>query len=753
MKHYLSMAVVALALAACSDDYDDTALWNTVNDHENRIAALEQWQDEVNNNIAALQQLLNTNDMITSVTPVMENGKEVGYTIAFLHSDPVTIYNGTQGEKGEAGDTPQIGLTQDEDGNWYWTLNGELMCDAEGNPIRANGEDGEDGQDGQAGQDGADGEDGSDGSTGPQGPAGEDAPTPQIGLGSSIEGGTIVTDNGVVQLDAWYLSVDGGATWYRISGDKGATGDKGDTGAQGPQGDQGEQGEQGEQGPQGPQGEQGPQGIQGEQGDSWFACAPTLSEDGTYYIFTLADGDDDPDNNPTIEVAAYQSLRILTEEEHNGSGTFDNGVVEVQGEATFYLSMNAETDYKAIVAEVTPLDDDAVLTRAASEWSATVQEAADGNITVTVTAPSNGKALLDVSLIRADGSKVTASRVLEAPGYEVVDGTYIVYTAKGLQAWAEAVKSTPSTSCTLAADITLTGEWTPIGIDFDNQYTGTFDGGNYTITGLTMTGSDEYAGLFGYIGSGGTVKNVKLEDVQIESDNQYGCVGGVAGNSDGNIENCSVSGSVSSRCTAGGVVGQQFGGSITLCGSSATVKGTGEVGGVAGKTDNSATLTACYATGNVTFERASTINTFAGGVVGLNGTGSILTACYATGNVTGTGTGTGSCYVGGVTGDNASGTLTACYHAKGTVSGPDGATGGVTGRNYTSLGAPVITACYWGGNGQEQGIGYNQAGTGDTEKVDGDWTEAMNAMNNALSGTSWKYVSGSGNEPLTLQKQ
>ena len=753
MKHYLSMAVVALALAACSDDYDDTALWNTVNDHENRIAALEQWQDEVNNNIAALQQLLNTNDMITSVTPVMENGKEVGYTIAFLHSDPVTIYNGTQGEKGEAGDTPQIGLTQDEDGNWYWTLNGELMCDAEGNPIRANGEDGEDGQDGQAGQDGADGEDGSDGSTGPQGPAGEDAPTPQIGLGSSIEGGTIVTDNGVVQLDAWYLSVDGGATWYRISGDKGATGDKGDTGAQGPQGDQGEQGEQGEQGPQGPQGEQGPQGIQGEQGDSWFACAPTLSEDGTYYIFTLADGDDDPDNNPTIEVAAYQSLRILTEEEHNGSGTFDNGVVEVQGEATFYLSMNAETDYKAIVAEVTPLDDDAVLTRAASEWSATVQEAADGNITVTVTAPSNGKALLDVSLIRADGSKVTASRVLEAPGYEVVDGTYIVYTAKGLQAWAEAVKSTPSTSCTLAADITLTGEWTPIGIDFDNQYTGTFDGGNYTITGLTMTGSDEYAGLFGYIGSGGTVKNVKLEDVQIESDNQYGCVGGVAGNSDGNIENCSVSGSVSSRCTAGGVVGQQFGGSITLCGSSATVKGTGEVGGVAGKTDNSATLTACYATGNVTFERASTINTFAGGVVGSNGTGSILTACYATGNVTGTGTGTGSCYVGGVTGDNASGTLTACYHATGTVSGPDGATGGVTGRNYTSLGAPVITACYWGGNGQEQGIGYNQAGTGDTEKVDGDWTEAMNAMNNALSGTSWKYVSGSGNEPLTLQKQ
>lgn len=331
-------------------------------------------------------------------------------------------------------------------------------------------------------------------------------------------------------------------------------------------------------------------------------------------------------------------------------------------------------------------------------------------------------------------------------GYtEVSEGNYTVDNEKGLKNLAKLVNNGAiDINITLTADITLTGEWTPIGIDDKHQYIGTFDGGNHTISGLTVTGSDEYAGLFGYIGKdGGTVKNVVLENVQITSDYQYGYVGGVAGYSRGNIENCSVSGSVSSRCTAGGVVGQQFGGSITLCGSSATVKGTGEVGGVAGKTDNSATLTACYATGNVTFERASTINTFAGGVVGSNGTGSILTACYATGNVTGTGTGTGSCYVGGVTGDNASGTLTACYHATGTVSGPDGATGGVTGRNYTSLGAPVITACYWGDNGQEQGIGYNQAGTiGGTEQVtDGDWLDAVAQMNAALqsAGSEWRY--------------
>lgn len=325
------------------------------------------------------------------------------------------------------------------------------------------------------------------------------------------------------------------------------------------------------------------------------------------------------------------------------------------------------------------------------------------------------------------------------------NGNYTVTTAEGLKAVADiANNGNRGINITLDKDIDLTGTtWTPIGTTYNNSYTGTFDGGGNTITGLTVTGSNEYAGLFGRIGSGGTVKNVVLKDVQIESDNQYGCVGGVAGNSNGDIENCSVSGSVSSRCTAGGVVGWQYSGSITLCGSSATVKGTGEVGGVAGKTDNSATLTACYATGNVTFERASTINTFAGGVVGFNGTGSILTACYATGNVTGTGTGTGSCYVGGVTGDNASGTLTACYHATGTVSGPDGATGGVTGRNYTSLGAPVITACYWGDNGQEQGIGYNQAGTtGGTEQVtDGNWSGAKDAMNAALqsAGSEWRY--------------
>ena len=175
-----SLSILPL-LTSCQDDYDDTALWDAVNNHEERLAALEQWQEETNHNIQSLYTLINTTDYITSVTPYLEGGEEVGYTITFLHSDPIVIYHGEkgdkgdkgeqgdkgdtgeQGDKGEQGDTgadghtPQIGLTQEADGNWYWTLDGQLMTDPQGNPIRANGEDGKDGQDGTDGEDGQDG--------------------------------------------------------------------------------------------------------------------------------------------------------------------------------------------------------------------------------------------------------------------------------------------------------------------------------------------------------------------------------------------------------------------------------------------------------------------------------------------------------------------------------------------------------------------------------------------------------------------
>jgi len=296
-------------------------------------------------------------------------------------------------------------------------------------------------------------------------------------------------------------------------------------------------------------------------------------------------------------------------------------------------------------------------------------------------------------------------------GYTIEsDGTYTVTSADGLMNIAELVNGGKSDiNITLDTDIDLTGkDWTPIGTDYDNSYKGTFDGGGHTITGLTFTTNDEFAGLFGWLNRAGTVKNVVMEGVQITSNQIYGgSIGGVVGYGWGTIENCSVSGSVSGTVYVGGVVGVQIGGSITGCSSSATVKGTVDVGGVVGQTNSNATMTACYATGNVTLEIAPKKNIAGGGLVGMNA-GSSLLACYATGNVTSTGSSTGYMHI-----------------------------GGFLGNNYTT-----VTACYWKNN-HEQGIGYNTKTTKAT-KVDGTdvtWQKAVDAMNTALqtAGSEWRY--------------
>ena len=297
------------------------------------------------------------------------------------------------------------------------------------------------------------------------------------------------------------------------------------------------------------------------------------------------------------------------------------------------------------------------------------------------------------------------------PGYTIEgNGSYTVTSADGLMNVAELVNGGKTDiNITLDKNIDLTGkDWTPIGTSFDNSYTGTFDGGGHTITGLTITTKDQFVGLFGYLNRAGTVKNVVMEGVQITSNQIYGgSIGGVVGYSWGTIENCSVSGSVSGTVYVGGVVGVQIGGSITGCSSSATVKGMVDVGGVAGQTNSSATLTACYATGNVIIEMDPKKNIAGGSLVGMNA-GSSLLACYATGNVTSTGSSTGNVHIGGFLGDN-----------------------------YTT-----VTACYWKNN-HEQGIGYNRRST-EATKVDGTsvtWKNAVDAMNTALqnAGSEWRY--------------
>ena len=265
------------------------------------------------------------------------------------------------------------------------------------------------------------------------------------------------------------------------------------------------------------------------------------------------------------------------------------------------------------------------------------------------------------------------------PGYtEVSEGNYTVDNEKGLRNLAKLVNSnggkTPI-NITLTGDITLTEEWTPIG-NFENRYTGTFDGGGHTITGLTVNQKERgNVGLIGYLGSGGKVQNLTLENVNLN----------------GNLY-------------VGGVVGYSNNGTVTACTASGSINGKEYVGGIVGS-NYLGTVTACYNT-------SSTVN--------------------------------GSYLVGGVVGQNNKGIVTACYNASGSIYG-EGTVGGVVGDNYTG----TVTACYWS-NYAGYGIGN---GTGDATKVDGDWTDAMKAMNAALSGTGWQYVPGSGDAPLTLRKQ
>lgn len=357
-------------------------------------------------------------------------------------------------------------------------------------------------------------------------------------------------------------------------------------------------------------------------------------------------------------------------------------------------------------AEITPYD------KGSNTYTAIVapQSVAAGTTFITCTF-TNGKTFVYKMKNATDwqaGGEYTYTVSLAAAkdlGYTIEsDGSYTVTSADGLMNVAELVNGGKTDiNITLDKNIDLTGKgWTPIGTSFDNSYKGTFDGGGHTITGLTVTTNDQFVGLFGYLNRAGMVKNVVMEGIQITSNHMFGCTGGVVGYSWGTIENCSVSGSVSGTDCVGGVVGSQKAGSIIGCSSSATVKGKHYVGGVAG--EKWGTMTACYATGNVTLEIASQKNNFGGGVVGLNG-GSRVLACYATGNVTSTGSSTGNVHIGGLFGDS-----------------------------YTT-----VTACYWKNN-QERG--YKTAP--ESTKVDGTyvtWQKAVDAMNTALqnAGSEWRY--------------
>ena len=719
------IAAATFGITAC-DDYDDGALWDAVNDHESRLEALEQWQEQVNGNIAALQQLLSTTDYITKVTPVMEDGRQTGYTIEFLHQSPITIYNGEKGDKGDPGEdgqdghdgqdgadgqdgvdgqdgqTPEIGLVKDEAGDWYWTLNGELMLDQDGNPIRANGHDGADGEPGQDGQDGHDGqagEPGQPGEAGTPGKPGADAPTPQIKLGSTLAGNTCYGIDGKKEdspaESAWYLSVDDGKTWYRVSGEKGAAGDDGD------------------------------KGEKGDKGDAWLACAPEMSADGLYYTFTLSDDDNaNLNDNPTFNVPVYLAFSLGTDALDFSSGTAEMEITLPGGTTT--------DDYQAIVAQITPEGADGTYTDIATRagegtdgWSVEAKFNSDNTATLAITAGASIKAVLRVTLIRNDGSELAASRIVEQ-SYKVENGTYIVYNATGLRAWAEALKDAPATNCTLAADITFPdvaeGEsnWTHV-----VPCSGIFDGAGHTVSNVVV--NDETTINVGFlygIVNGGTIKNLNLANAIIHGEKTS--VGGIVGTvgSGANVIACSVSNCIiTGNNNVGGIAGRASlddDGCITACSvSNSDITGDDRVGGIVGSAnqgDDGYIIACSVSNSDITGDDR------VGGIAGRTNEGHI-TACYTTADVY------GSSHVGAFV----------CYN-----------------EEFVADGETIITAGYWQTDSQESAVGFGESGG--TTRVEGTvtWKTATEEMNRAIPtdvSCPYRFVQKDGeNNPPVIEK-
>ena len=350
-------------------------------------------------------------------------------------------------------------------------------------------------------------------------------------------------------------------------------------------------------------------------------------------------------------------------------------------------------------------------------------------------------------------------------GEGTTDHPYEIAVASDLDEFATKVNAGETTACAvLTADITLTGgDWTPIGKENACIYNGTFDGQGHTISGLQCSiSSGDVAGLFGYIGEGGTIKNVGLEDSKITCSSTEGsvCAGGVCGWNTGTIQNCYNTGEVNGASTstfnrvyAGGVCGRNYG-TIENCYNTGEVSGTatdyfGDVnaGGVCGTNENSATIKNCYNTGEVSGEATGSDGwAYVGGVCGYNYYGTIQN-CYNTGEVSGTGTSSyGYVYAGGVCGRN-TGTIQNCYNT-GKVSSTSEYgfvyAGGVCGYNR----GDTTQNCYWLAGTADCGIGNLPGDTNAQSKTADEFAsgEAAWLLNEPQTEKPWGQ--GSNNMPV-----
>ena len=558
----------ALCLASC-DDYDDTELWNKVNGLEERIAALEEWQKTTDNNLNALQTLINTMDYITSVAPIMQANDTIGYTINFHQSTPISIYNGT---------TSQIGITQDEEGNWLWTLDGEILTTPDGTPIPANG---------------------------------QDAAAPQLSTGKALQDEGIKTDaaGDAIIADIAYLSVDEGETWYRVTGEKGEQGDKGNTGSTGAT---------------------GPAGPAGANGDSFFEDVEIV---GNNVIFTLADG-------TTFTIAKYngaltfmqngKALDLTTTIDlADGALTYAPNDAEVSARIIDGEGWSASAANGTITVTPASMGEEATLEITLLENGRVIE-------TYRLTIEQTG-----LQGEGTEDAPYTVSSAAELIYIAEQKNYYRKYIQLTQDIDLTGLKYTPIGSYMTPFYGTFDGDNHVIrGLEeglFGLVNSGTIK--NLTLESPTAK-TGEYVGSFVNELYSGTIENCHVTNGTISSNT--GDAGGIVGLNDaGHIINCSVtSTTITAQYYGGGIAGQmtaEYGEtSITACRFSGTIiqsntNSGGQIGGIVGYANGTdSSVKACYA--NCTLKATEpaqgySMFTKAGGVVGLL-YGSV-TACYA----------------------------------------------------------------------------------------------------------------------------
>ena len=554
----------SVSLFTSCDDYDDTELWNKVNGLEER----------------ALQTLINTMDYITSVAPIMQANDTIGYTINFHQSNPISIYNGT---------TSQIGITQDEEGNWLWTLDGEILTTPDGTPIPANG---------------------------------QDAAAPQLSTGKALQDEGIKTDaaGDAIIADIAYLSVDEGETWYRVTGEKGEQGDKGNTGST------------------------GPTGPAGANGDSFFQSVTDKGDyveivlkDGTTFAVQKYDGTLSFSLGGTPLTDLAQTIDLV-----NGNLTYTPADAEVSARIIDGEGWSASATSGTITVSPKQFGEEALLEVTLMD-NGRVIETYRLKVTKSAFAGEGTMAepyeISGVEQLEYIAEQVEAKNYFRNTYFKLTNDITFPTVEAGKSNWTPIGKQGDATQGPPTQTYfygTLDGDGHAIkGLvvnDSERGHVGFFGILAGTVKNLTLESpkiagnrNPAYAGAIAGWNYTGTIINCHVTG-EAEISSYSGTIGGITASNSGTVSACSVVGTIKGQLTIGGIVGDNSAGkSVTACHFAGKIEWSGtntagtDCGGIVGS-NSGGSVTACYSTGTFGF-------TSGGGIIGTNSSGTVST-CY-----------------------------------------------------------------------------------------------------------------------------